>query len=52
VTRATQVLRRDGPRWVAEATFDPLNATRAGQLQGLTGSSALTVHARSTQLTR
>jgi hypothetical protein len=27
VTRQTQVLRREGARWVAEMTFDPLNST-------------------------
>jgi hypothetical protein len=25
VTRATQVLRREGARWVAEASFEPLD---------------------------
>jgi len=44
VTRATQVLRRDGARWVAEATFDPLNATRAGQLEGLIAALAGSVN--------
>jgi hypothetical protein len=35
VTRATQVLRREGARWVAEASFDPLSPARAGLLEGL-----------------
>ena len=35
VTRATQVLRREGARWVAQATFDPLDRVRAGVLEGL-----------------
>jgi len=38
------VLRRDGARWVAEATFDPLNATRAGQLEGLIAALAGSVN--------
>jgi len=40
VTRATQVLRREGARWVAEATFDPLDRVRAGTLDGLLAALA------------
>jgi hypothetical protein len=40
VTRQTQVLRREGARWVAEATFDPLDRTRAGLLEGLLAALA------------
>ena len=40
VTRATQVLRREGARWVAEASFDPLSPTRAGLLEGLLAALA------------
>lgn len=40
VTRATQVLRREGARWVAELTFDPLNARLAGVLEGLLAALA------------
>jgi hypothetical protein len=34
VTRATQVLRREGARWVAEATFEPLGRVQAGVMDG------------------
>ncbi|TQF77916.1 hypothetical protein FK498_10710 [Elioraea sp. Yellowstone] len=40
VTRATQVLRREGARWVAEASFDPLSPARAGLLEGLLAALA------------
>ena len=40
VSRATQVLRRDGARWIAEASFDPLNRTQAGVLEGLLAALA------------
>jgi hypothetical protein len=40
VTRATQVLRREGARWVAEASFDPLDRVRAGVLEGLLAALA------------
>ncbi|MBX6747817.1 MAG: hypothetical protein IRY87_37770, partial [Acetobacteraceae bacterium] len=40
VTRATQVMRREGARWVAEASFDPLSPTRAGLLEGLLAALA------------
>ena len=41
VSRATQVLRRDGARWIAEASFDPLNRTQAGVLEGLLAALAI-----------
>lgn len=44
VTRATQVLRREGARWVAEATFDPLNRVQAGVLEGLLAALAGSVN--------
>lgn len=44
VTRTTQVLRREGARWVAEATFDPLDRTRAGVLEGLIAALAGSVN--------
>ena len=40
VSRATQVLRRDGARWIAEASFDPLNRIQAGVLEGLLAALA------------
>jgi hypothetical protein len=40
VTRSTQVLRREGARWIAEATFDPLDRVRAGVLEGLLAALA------------
>ncbi|HYZ32621.1 MAG TPA: hypothetical protein VE684_10120 [Crenalkalicoccus sp.] len=40
VTRATQVMRREGARWIAEATFDPLNRTLAGVMDGLLAALA------------
>ena len=40
VTRQAQVLRREGARWVAELTFDPLNARLAGVLEGLLAALA------------
>ena len=40
VSRATQVLRRDGARWIAEASFDPLNRMQAGVLEGLLAALA------------
>lgn len=44
VTRATQVLRREGARWVAQATFDPLDRVRAGLLEGLLAALAGSVN--------
>jgi hypothetical protein len=44
VTRATQVLRREGARWVAQATFDPLPPARAGELEGLLAALAGSVN--------
>lgn len=44
VTRSTQVLRREGARWVAEATFDPLDRVRAGVLEGLLAALAGSVN--------
>jgi len=35
ITRQAQVLRREGARWVAQASFDPLDRVRAGILEGL-----------------
>ncbi len=40
VTRATQVLRREGARWVAEATFDPLARRNSGVMDGLLAALA------------
>ncbi|GIX10736.1 hypothetical protein [Elioraea sp.] len=40
ITRQAQVLRREGARWVAELTFDPLNARLAGVLEGLLAALA------------
>jgi len=44
VTRQTQVLRREGARWVAEMTFDPLNWKLAGVLEGLLAALAGSVN--------
>jgi hypothetical protein len=44
VTRQAQVLRREGARWVAEATFDPLDRVRAGLLEGLLAALAGSVN--------
>ena len=44
VTRATQVMRREGARWVAEASFEPLNPARAGLLEGLLAALAGSVN--------
>ena len=44
ITRQTQVLRREGARWVAELTFDPLNARLAGVLEGLLAALAGSVN--------
>ena len=44
VTRATQVLRREGARWVAQLTFDPLDRVRAGVLEGLLAALAGSVN--------
>jgi hypothetical protein len=44
VTRQAQVLRREGARWVAELTFDPLNARLAGVLEGLLAALAGSVN--------
>lgn len=44
ITRATQVLRREGARWVAELTFDPLNRQRAGVMDGLLAALAGSVN--------
>jgi len=44
ITRATQVMRREGARWIAEATFDRLDRTRAGMLEGLLASLAGSVN--------
>jgi hypothetical protein len=33
ITRQAQVLRREGARWVAQASFDPLDRVRAGILE-------------------
>ena len=35
ITRQAQVLRREGARWVAQASFEPLDRVRAGILEGL-----------------
>jgi hypothetical protein len=40
VTRATQVLRREGARWVADATFEPLGRVQAGVMDGLLAALA------------
>ncbi|WP_075823520.1 hypothetical protein, partial [Roseomonas sp. TAS13] len=40
VTRATQVLRREGARWVAEASFEPLGRVQAGVMDGLLAALA------------
>jgi len=40
VTRATQVLRRGGARWVAEASFEPLGRVQAGVMDGLLAALA------------
>lgn len=44
LTRSTQALRREGARWVAEATFDPLDRVRAGVLEGLLAALAGSVN--------
>lgn len=44
ITRQTQVLRREGARWVAEMTFDPLNGRLAGILEGLLAALAGSVN--------
>ncbi len=40
ITRAAQVMRREGARWVATASFDPLDRIRAGILDGLLAALA------------
>lgn len=40
ITRVTQVMRREGARWMVEATFDPLDRIRAGVLEGLLAALA------------
>jgi hypothetical protein len=44
ITRQTQVLRREGARWIADLTFDPLNARLAGVLEGLLAALAGSVN--------
>jgi len=44
ITRVTQVMRREGARWMAEATFDPLDRVRAGVLEGLLAALAGSVN--------
>ncbi|MFL1463996.1 hypothetical protein ACI6QG_17425 [Roseococcus sp. DSY-14] len=44
LTRQTQVLRREGARWMAELTFDPLNSRLAGVLEGLVAALAGSVN--------
>ena len=44
ITRATQVMRREGARWMAEASFDPLDRVRAGVLDGLLAALAGSVN--------
>ena len=34
VTRATQVLRREGARWAVGASFEPLGQVQAGVMEG------------------
>jgi hypothetical protein len=40
VTRATQLARREGARWVAEASFEPLGHVQAGVMDGLLAALA------------
>jgi hypothetical protein len=44
ITRVTQVMRREGARWIAEASFDPLDRVRAGVLEGLLAALAGSVN--------
>jgi hypothetical protein len=40
ITRQAQVLRREGARWVAQASFEPLDRRRGGILEGLLAALA------------
>ncbi len=44
ITRVTQVMRREGARWMAEASFDLLDRIRAGVLDGLLAALAGSVN--------
>lgn len=44
ITRVTQVMRREGARWMAEVSFDPLDRIRAGVLDGLLAALAGSVN--------
>jgi hypothetical protein len=44
ITHVTQVMRREGARWMAKASFDPLDRIRAGVLDGLLAALAGSVN--------